>query len=64
MSLNPLLFSAIVALAAIASATVAVSLGKIDGATYSAIVGVFGGAGAGVGAHAAGVSSGTGSVGK
>lgn len=50
----PLLSSALVAVIAIAAATVAVSLGKIDASTYSAIVGAFGGAGVGVGAHAAG----------
>ena len=48
----PLISSAIVAVVAIAAATIAVSLGKIDAQTYSAIVGVFGGAGVGVGAHA------------
>lgn len=53
-ALVPLLVSAAVAIVAIAAATVAVSLGKIDAQTYSALVGVFGGAGVGVGAHAAG----------
>jgi len=50
-----LIVSAVVACVAIAAATVAVALGKIDASTYAAIVGTFGGAGVGVGAHAAGV---------
>lgn len=50
----PLVVSAGVALAAIASATVAVVLGHIDASTYAAIVGGVTGAGLGVGAHAAG----------
>lgn len=53
----PLIVGAVVAVVAIACATVAVSLGKIDSSTYAAIVGVFGGAGVGVGAHAAGVKA-------
>lgn len=53
-SVGPLLVSACVAIVAIAAATVAVSLGKIDASTYSAIVGAFGGAGVGGGLHAAG----------
>ena len=51
------LLGAVVALAAIAAATVAVCLGKITGDAYTAIVGAFAGVGAGAGAHAAGVSS-------
>ena len=50
----PLIVGAVVAVVAIVAATVAVSLGKIDSSTYAAIVGTFGGAGVGVGAHAAG----------
>lgn len=53
-SVVPLIVSAVIAVFAIAAATVAVSLGKIDASTYSTIVAVFGGAGFGVGAHAAG----------
>lgn len=60
MNASPLFFSAIVSVVAIAAATVAVALGKIDGSTFAAIVGVFGGTSAGVGAHAAGVSTGAG----
>jgi hypothetical protein len=51
----PLIVGAVVAVVAIAGATVAVCLGHIDPQTFAAIVGVFGGAGIGVGAHAAGV---------
>lgn len=47
----------VVALAAIAGATVAVALGKIDGQTYSSIVAGFGGVAVGAGIHAAGVST-------
>ena len=50
----PLIVGGAVAVVAIVCATVAVSLGKIDPQTFAAIVGVFGGAGVGVGAHAAG----------
>lgn len=53
----PLIVGAVVAVVAIAAATVAVSLGKIDSPTYAAIVGTFGGAGVGVGAHAAGTKA-------
>jgi hypothetical protein len=50
----------VVALVAIVSATVAVSLGKISGEAYVGIVGVFGGAGAGAAAHSAGTAQGQG----
>jgi len=50
------LLGTVVALAAIAAATVAVSLGKIDGEAFVALVSAFGGLGAGAGAHAAGAS--------
>lgn len=50
----PLIVSGVVAVCAIAAATVAVVLGHIDPQTFAAIVGAFGGAGIGVGAHAAG----------
>lgn len=53
----PLIFSGVVAVCAIAGATVAVCLGHIDASTYSAIVAGFGGAGVGVGAHAAGTKA-------
>lgn len=48
--------AALVAVIAIAGATVAVCLGHIDSSTYAAIVAGFGGAGVGVGAHSAGVA--------
>lgn len=49
----------LIALAAIASATVAVALGKIDGASYAAIVSGVTGVGLGAGVHslAAGTTS-------
>lgn len=50
----PLVTSAVVALVAIAGATVAVCLGHIDASTYAAIVAGVTGASVGVGAHAAG----------
>lgn len=50
----PLVISGVVAVVAIAAATVAVVLGHIDAQTFAALVGSFGGAGVGVGAHAAG----------
>lgn len=50
----PLVFSAVVALAVIAGATVALCLGHLDSQTFAALVGSFGGAGVGIGAHAAG----------
>jgi hypothetical protein len=56
-SLGSLIVSAVIALAAIAAATVAVSLGQIDGQTFTTLVAVFGGAGTGAGIHAAGVHS-------
>lgn len=52
----PALIGGLVALAAIAGATVAVCLGHIDAGTYSGLVGVALGGAVGVGAHAAGVS--------
>lgn len=48
----------LIALAAIISATVAVTTGHIDTATYIAIVGPVAGVGVGIGAHSAGVASG------
>lgn len=51
------LSSAIIPVIAIAAATVAVSLGRIDAQTYAAIVAGFGGFGAGASAHAAGVAT-------
>ena len=50
----PLVLGAIVSVVAIAAATVALCLGHLDAQTYATIVGVFGGVGVGVGAHAAG----------
>lgn len=46
----------LVAVATIASATVALCLGHIGGETYVALVGPFAGTGVGVGIFAAGVS--------
>ena len=57
MTGTPIITSAIVALAAIAAATVAVVLGDIDGQSFVAIVGPLGGVFVGVGAHAAGVNA-------
>lgn len=50
----PLIVGGVVALGTIAGATVAVCLGHIDAQTFAAIVAGAGGAGIGVGAHAAG----------
>jgi hypothetical protein len=47
----------LIALAGIAGATVAVSLGKIDGQTYAAIVSGVLGIGLGAGVHAAGTQA-------
>lgn len=47
-----------VAAIAIAGATVAVCLGKIDAATFVGVVGAFGGVLTGAGAHASGVTQG------
>jgi hypothetical protein len=53
---TPGLVGATVAVVAIVSATLAVCLHAIDGATYGTIVAGFGGFGAGAGAHAAGAA--------
>ncbi len=54
----------VIFLAAIISATVAVSLGHIDSQTYSTILGAALGFGGGVGAHASGVKQGSGGNGN
>ncbi len=54
---TPQLFGFLTGLAAIIGASVAVSLGHIDTATYIAIIGPIAGVGVGAGVHASGVST-------
>jgi hypothetical protein len=56
MTSTTVISAAIVALAAIAAATVAVVTGHIDGQSFVAVVGPLAGVFVGIGAHAAGVN--------
>lgn len=57
MNISTQLSALAIGLAAVVGASVAVSLGHIDTATYIAVVSSFGGVGVGAGIHAAGVNT-------